>query len=556
MNKSSLLLAIPPELCNELCGYLDPTSITNLLKTNHALAHKLRNRGGLRDIRLVFPPHSQLLPWPRRYLSTFVNLRSLYYALPSHSKTTYRRLTLTTEDAAALPRGLEHLVLVCQLTISVEVFDALPRGLVSLSLPSCTSPGSDCIPKLPRSLTRLELPKAHRITDEHLESLPASITVLNLASAAISGAGLEKLPHSITSLNLEKNEVLTAGDIGKIPPLVTQLRLIRPIVNANDDELALLPESLRSLNLVFNVNFTDKGLSRLPAKLQHLASAWNPQISSRGFGLLPRSLLSLTVSWPEVIDSSFELLPVGLVSLRLDSMTVTDECLKFLPASLTALVLNQTVSISDAGLRYIKAPLRHLAIPDARITPDAAMVLPQTLTDIEFKSLSFYEPLEMLHVEYMPRNLTSLVIDKNRNMTVDVFARLPRSVHTFSAALLLLTDVPRLAELPPYIKYLRLRGSPAIKENLWKYVPKSIQHLYLEGCTFDVRHVPLFSRNLRTLTLTVNKPSQHPGPQRSEVSPEVWGPHIPPQLDFVRSRFHNFRKLGPGQWEALSTSFN
>lgn len=601
MNTSSLLLNLPPELCNQLCGYLEPESITNLLKTNHALSYKLKNRGGLNDLALVFPPSSQLKSWPRAYLSTFKDLRSLHFALPGHSKSTYFSLPFLTEDVEALPRNLKHLTLAFELGGRLPlVLAALPPNLLTLSIPSYSKFDGSLIATLPRSLTCLELPKAHLIKDADIGSLPGGLTALNLASAAISGAGLQLLPASLLYLNLEKNELLTGADFDKLPPLLKSLKLIRPLRYATDDQIALLPASLTDITVGLNTVLTDRGISKLPAALKLFNSPWNPNLSQKALGVLPRGLEHLRAGWPELDDSSFTLLPDRLVTLLISSLGITDECFKLLPACLTSLTLCSTTSITDAGLKNIKVPLRHLGVPDSRLTPEAARTMPQSLTTFDFNRTSFNDELEMLHVEYLPCKLTQLHLNNNKHMTEEVFCRLPRQVTSFDAAHLALKTPSTLLGLPPNLTRLRIKGSPNMNPSVWKFMPKTLRFLYFEGASFDRQVVSLLPTDLQELTVTI---TQHPGTSRpvipngpnqvqarndrndrngkkaassatskrsgasqglpqdtvsahDELSPMEWGAKLPPNLTFVRSSKAIHRKVANVKvvnWTSTST---
>lgn len=558
----SLLISLPPELCNQLCGYLDPESVTNLFKANHALSHKLKNLGGLRDLCLPFPSSSQIKFWPRRYLSTFTNLRSLYFSLEGASKSTYFTMPLKAEDVKALPRGLEHLTLAIELDIQSRVLVDLPPKLLTLSLPSAPRISGACIPLLPRSIVRLELPKAYLIADSDVPHLPPGLTSLNLATAAISGAGLALLPVSLLHLNLEKNELLTGDDLGSLPPYLKGLKLIRALRYATDEQLALLPGSITELALSHNTIFSDRGLANLPASLKVFNSAWNPNPSAKAYGLLPRVLEHLRTSWPNTTDHSMGLLPSSLISLRLDSTLITDACFEILPSTLTSLILGSTTLITDAGIGKITIPLKHLGIQSSSLTPDVSRLLPQSLTSFAFNKASFDDQLEMLHVEYLPRNLLSLHLDDNPHMTEEVLCRLPRSVTSFSAAQLVLTSPSTLKYLPPNITRLRLKGSNAVDTSVWRYMPKGIRFLYLEGAVFDHRDVKLFPRNLEELTATivssdaslVSQPAEEEAKKRNqrsrytpvpytapiyggrrEIDPRNWGFDTPESLTFVRS---------------------
>lgn len=405
---------------------------------------------------------------------------------------------------------------------------------------------------LPRSLTRLEMPKAHMIKDADLVHLPQGLSALNLASAAISGAGLKLLPTSLLHLNLEKNELLTGADFDKLPPLIKSLKLIRPLGSATDAQIGLLPESITDISVGMNTVLTDVGISKLPAGLKAFNSPWNPNLSIKALGALPRGLEHLRAGWPDLDDSSISLLPHNLITLLIDSLGTTDECLKLLPPCLTSLTLCSTTKITDAGLKNIKVPLRHLGIPDSRLTPEAAKTMPQSLTTFDFNNTSFDDMLEMLHVEYLPCKLMQLHINNNKFMTEEVFCRLPRNMTSFDAAHLVLKTPSTLLGLPPNTTRLRIRGSYNMSPSVWKFMPKAMRFLYFEGATFDKHVVPLLPSDLQELTISIrsklpaplNDPNRRPEPRTSEeLSPQDWGPTLPPNLIFVRCSQAVHRRL-------------
>lgn len=587
MNNDSILVRLPPELCNLLCGYLDPESIDNLLQTCVDLNHKLRN-GGLKDLSLVFRVSSPLTSWPKNRLCRFGAFRSLHVALPGHSRSTFFSLKLSDKDFGILPRELAHLSLAFDLKLSnQDALLALPSNLRSLVLPTCTSLTGETLAQLPRQLTRLELQKAHQIGDAGLEHLPPLLVRLNLATARISSAGLRVLPVSLTSLNLEKNEILTPDDLGLLPPHLTELWLIRPLRNATDDHISLLPSSIKSINLGYNCELSDIGISRLSARVESLVSDWNFLLTCNALAVLPRSLRSLSVAWPQLNDDSLSKLPTKLTSLLLDTQVFTDKCFLNLPASLTSLELPHATKITDNGVKSIIVRLTKLSIPHSRITPEVTPFLSKSLTSFDFLPKTYSQQLEMLHVEYLPQYLLELAMDGNQNMTDELFARLPRFLTSLSVDQLVLNDPSTLLGLPLHLRRLKLKLRAPCNNSVWTYLPENIVCLFLDGAVFDVSAVPLLPRKLKELALSIVEPRHsiphasavtsdnasasqrrmqrgvretHPSPQlinrHDELEPGKWGPDVPPGLTFVRSAHSVYlRCYQPAHhWKSIGTS--
>jgi hypothetical protein len=549
MNQGSLITLLPPELCNQLCGYLDPNSIVSLLSLDRHVRQKLIKGGGIKDLELVFPPNSHPPAWPAKFISQFPDLRSLTLSLPGKTETTHFPMKMLLGDVKALPRKLQRLALIFQSDLLNSAIEHLPPTLQTLIIPICTTLTDACFGLLPRTLVHLELPKVHRVTDgDALASLPPNLLCLNLAAADITGVGAAKLPHSLTSLSLEKNIKLASDALGHLPPHLSELKAIRALARMTDRDAEHLPIYLRSLHLGYNNYITDCGIAKLPRTLEHFQSTWNEKVSVLAFRLLPSSLRSLNVGWPNISDLSFHDLPKNLISLHLDSAAVTDACLSLLPSTLRSLTILSAMDISNTGLRALKVPLVTLSLPSALLTPDCLAYVPRTVQNLSLRK-TLWPELRRNDLAHLPPLLASLDVGNNEFLTEDALELLPRGLTSFVAPLLEIRTPARLADLPPNLTRLRLLAHPNLSEALWAHISPHMRYLYLPGVTHKPRVVPSFPPYLKELTFTIAWPDESP------LDPKEWGP-LPSSLVFIRCTSNRcYRRTVQGEWKPVDQPF-
>lgn len=511
------------------------------------MAYKLRNQGGLRDLSLHFPPSSRPSSWPRKFLSSFPTLRSLTVSLRGHSKATYFPMMMSSEDVEALPRSLIALALLFELSLSDGSVAHFPASLQTLIIPACTTLTGASLPNFPRGLVRLELPKAHKIGDTGLLFLPPNLALLDLSSAAITDSGLAKLPKSLIHLNLQKNEKLTAKSLSKLPSLLVDLSLIRPLKNLTDEDVKHLPKYLATLDLGYNNLLTDAGFALLPLTLETLVSNWNENVTANVVQFLPKTLRNLHMGWPKFSDAVFLDLPASLHTLQIDSNNVTNSCLQFLPPTLTSLTLSTATEITDAGISKISVPLKKLALPNSPLTPACLASVPRSVMILQLR-LPLWDDLREADLKNLPPHLASLEADSNYHLTEKCFASLPPCLQSFCAAKLVLHDPKRLAELPKNITRLRMAGDRHLSSEVWEYVPKHIQYFYLPGPVFHLNDVQLLPSAIKELTIAIASDFDAQTGEYSEIHPKHWG-QLPSQLEFIRcSPVSSFRLNHHRDW--------
>jgi len=308
---------------------------------------------------------------------------------------------ITSYGVSLLPQTLTELNLTDDEELDVSVLTRLPPNLVRF-----TFSGSwlqhlrdDMVPKLPRSLKAFYTLACNHLTPASVDFLPIDfirsgyVLPSSLRRAAIpkyiassesttfiapnwveSRMGelemIQLVPRHVTGLCLNQVVFVDQGYWQSVPPNLTSL-VAKEVVNLTDDDVRILPRTLRTLHAPLSASLSDAAIAFLPPCLTslllstttHLTNSCIPslpstltllhlpksgQIDDVGIPSLPRSITSLDLSWSrKLTDTCISHLPPALTWLKLTSASLlTNACAKRFPRSLTFLDISRAASIS------------------------------------------------------------------------------------------------------------------------------------------------------------------------------------------------------------------
>lgn len=361
------------------------------------------------DVVVLMRSNKQFLrPTCIKHVETLITDRELYRKSIVFTPMTFKFIiqfkSLTTLELNNVPESNHQL----QFDLST-MFKQLPR-LKSFSLldnrPSAQLPLFD----IPDHLQSLTLCLSLR--DYHYQSLTTS---------------------NVKSLSLT-NHSIHRQDIHCLPASLTNLRVF-DINGWSDYDLAQLPKGLKHLCVAYTTNHIgSRSMAYLPHNLETiiLGSYWaKTQLDSQMFAYLPRNLKSITTNFAmqnfNHLDLTF--LPNKLTILSIDGVSLpSGGSFHILPRSLTWF----NYGLEDCKDEYLKdmpQMLVHLKLPKAQgLTTSCFEHLPKTLVTLCLNMLSPIKVVSENHFKNLPSNLTRLEFDVDRELSMDAYGWIPRSI--------------------------------------------------------------------------------------------------------------------------------
>lgn len=430
-----LLNYLPPSITSfSLYGKLYSDELmeleaTTLLPFLRTLLLPLADLSG--NLAELFPAlnNVELGPSPSSFAIFPPTIEELRFFVPKHSTTdpqTLASLSLKKLDffttpgdplpyLQALPSTLTHLSIGASSTVNQQHLALLPASLTFLSC--CASPSSwDLFALLPRGLTCLRMigdipDDPYGDTEYHkLSNLPPKLTELYLTAFTISTRMLPLLPRSLTILEPRFFLFLSFQDM---PPRLQSLTL----ENLEPAFIPVLPATLTYLRIWDLDPFTDDNIGLLPATMKDLTLNQNISLTNAAIALLPRNLHSLDLSRnTNISDDGLKRLPPMLKILTIKGATdISEKVVPFLPRNLASIEIRNVDSWGDDSAKYLPPFLNQLILgKGTRFTNAGCHDLPPKLVTLE---LRLNRALTFECLRLLPRTLQTLSLPKNINFT-------------------------------------------------------------------------------------------------------------------------------------------
>jgi len=244
--------------------------------------------------------------------------------------------TLPTAVLFKLPRGMDRLLLRCQLDLANLLF--LPPQLVDLRIPSVTFREENVIQDLPASLTVLGV-GFYRLTPKICAALPRALTRLDIWSTQkkTKDGSYSLLPPNLLRLTCQFSSHLGTFEEGDLPPYLTNLYLLGN-TKITDKGMALLPKSITSIKI--------EGDAMTGVVFSEMKSLRAVHISSSSYARdtmanLPISVTSVSFGYPPLREHHFKQMPPRLLKLACEGNQIElINAIQYLPASITLLSIN------------------------------------------------------------------------------------------------------------------------------------------------------------------------------------------------------------------------
>jgi hypothetical protein len=386
---------------------------------------------------------------------------------------------VATVSLAALPEGLESLVINGASGTSSDSISKLPSGFKLLSMTDLLHFPTDWVAKLPPTLEQLwlgQVSKNWHLSPSSPLTLPSTLHTLVVRDLAPNSMTLSYLPPTLTVLYAgSRADIGQSLPFNKLPPSLNCLGL-PCVVNLTPLDASRLPRSLTTLSLPSLSVIVDEASFNLPHGLTFLdfrSCATVPTSSS--FDFLTHLNLSTCLIQEEFLDS----LPQTICNLSISSLLFSHSVpnCKF-PKQLRSFAwCSRNVPLGQEILDIFPAGLTKLRVPFVTFgTADASCSLPSGLLYLDI-------PAAQVAVSSLPRGLTFLNAPSNTGtFGLSGIQHLPRGLTYL--VLESAYDIPEsaVAWLPPRLTFLNLASVTDFTDKCLPSLPRSLRSLNLSGC--------------------------------------------------------------------------